>query len=63
MPLFCRFSEFNLTFYPHKLDDFTKMLDQAFHNRVKHDIYADFKPIDQAPNPGFYIHVLQKAKE
>ncbi|CAB3222694.1 unnamed protein product [Arctia plantaginis] len=55
--------EFSLSLYLHKLENFTKMLDEAFDNRAKHDIYADFKPMGQVPVPGFYIHVLEKSKE
>ncbi|CAB3222695.1 unnamed protein product [Arctia plantaginis] len=55
-------SEFRLCYYPHKLEKFTRMLDEAFDNRAKHHIYADFKPMDQVSVPGFFIHVLEKAK-
>ncbi|CAH0629143.1 unnamed protein product [Chrysodeixis includens] len=55
-------SEFRLCYYPHKLAKFTAMLDEAFDNNAKHHIYADFKPLNEVPVPGFYIHVLEKAK-
>ncbi|XP_052751281.1 glycine N-methyltransferase [Galleria mellonella] len=53
-------SDFRLCYYPHKLDTFTRMLDEAFDYRAKHQIFADFKPIDQVSVPGFYIHVMEK---
>ncbi|CAH0668699.1 unnamed protein product [Spodoptera exigua] len=55
-------SEFRLCYFPHKLDKFTEMLDEAFDNRAKHEIYADFKPMSAVPVPSFYIHVLEKAR-
>lgn len=53
-------SEFRLCYYPHKLKSFTKMLDEAFDEKATHEIYADFKPMDQVTVPGFYIHVMKK---
>ncbi|XP_050681762.1 glycine N-methyltransferase [Leptidea sinapis] len=53
-------SEFRLCYYPHKLERFTKMLDEAFNNRCKHSIYADFQPLDRVSNPAYYIHVMEK---
>ncbi|KAL7300065.1 hypothetical protein TKK_0007075 [Trichogramma kaykai] len=55
-------SQFRLSYYPHKLEVFSAFLKAAFHNRAKHTIFADFKPLEQAKDPGFYIHVLEKAK-
>ncbi|XP_058788647.1 glycine N-methyltransferase-like [Phymastichus coffea] len=55
-----QYSEFRLSYYPHMLDAFTKLVDEAFPKRRKHEIYGDFKPLTQIPEPGFYIHVVQK---
>ncbi|XP_028165117.1 glycine N-methyltransferase isoform X2 [Ostrinia furnacalis] len=55
-------SEFRLCYYPHKLDKFTNMLDEAFASGAKHQIYADFKPLSEVPVPGFYIHVMEKPR-
>ncbi|CAH2262744.1 glycine N-methyltransferase [Pararge aegeria] len=54
-------SEFRLCYFPHKLDSFTRMLDEAFDGRAKHSIYADFQPLARVSNPAYYIHVMQKA--
>lgn len=54
------YSEFRLSYYPHKLTVFRDMLAEAFSHRAKHIIYGDFKPLNDIKNPGFYIHVLQK---
>lgn len=56
-------SEFRLCYFPHKLEKFTQMLDEAFDNKAKHSIYADFKPLNEVPVPSFYIHVLEKASD
>ena len=56
-----KFSEFRLSYYPHLLDEFTKLLDESFQCQAKHKIYGDFKPLNEIENPGFYIHVLQKS--
>ncbi|XP_034175094.2 glycine N-methyltransferase [Osmia lignaria lignaria] len=53
-------SEFRLSYYPHRLNVFRDMLDEAFHYRAKHTIYADFKALEETKNPGFYIHVMEK---
>ncbi|XP_008203954.1 glycine N-methyltransferase isoform X2 [Nasonia vitripennis] len=55
-------SEFRLAYYPHMLGEFTELLDKSFPKLAKHDIYGDFKPLEQIEDPGFYIHVLEKAK-
>ena len=53
-------SEFRLSYYPHLLEDFTKLLDGCIKSQEKHVIYGDFKPFDKSEDPGFFIHVLQK---
>lgn len=53
-------SEFRLSYYPHRLNVFRDMLDEAFHYRAKHTIYGDFKHLEEVKHPGFYIHVMEK---
>ncbi|KZC14490.1 PREDICTED: glycine N-methyltransferase [Dufourea novaeangliae] len=53
-------SEFRLSYYPHRLNVFRDMLDEAFHYRAKHTIYGDFKSLEKVKHPGFYIHVMEK---
>lgn len=55
-----QYSEFRLSYYPHLLDAFTKLVDEAFPKRTKHEIYGDFKSLQKVQDPGFYIHVVQK---
>jgi len=39
------------------------MLDDAFGPKTKHEIFGDFKPLNQATNPAFYVHVVKKNSE
>lgn len=54
-------SEFRLSYYPHKLDVFTKMLTDSFGTSTKHQIYGDFKQLADIDVPGFYIHLMEKS--
>ncbi|XP_026478230.1 glycine N-methyltransferase-like isoform X4 [Ctenocephalides felis] len=56
------FSEFRLSYYPHRLSVFKQMLKEIFGNGATYTIYGDFKPIDAIQNPAFYIHVVEKHK-
>lgn len=51
---------FRLSYYPHRLNVFKDLLDEAFHYRAKHTIYADFKRLEDVKIPGFYIHLMEK---
>lgn len=53
-------SEFRLSYYPHRLEEFTKILDETFPSGTKHRVFGDFKPLNEIDSPGFYIHVLEK---
>jgi len=52
--------QFRLSYYPHTLENFTALIKEAFGADCKHTVYADFKPLDQCPDPSFYIHVVTK---
>jgi len=60
--LFCeeRRNHFRLSYYPHRLESFTTVLKEAFGQDAKHDVYGDFKPIQDVKDPAFFIHVIQK---
>ena len=58
----CTFSEFRLSYYPHRLEVFKNMLVEAFGERSKFDLYGDFKDLEEIENPAFYIHVVEKAR-
>ncbi|XP_011308305.1 glycine N-methyltransferase [Fopius arisanus] len=54
-------SDFRLSYYPHLLKVFHQMLAETFGPDAKHDIYADFMPLEVNDTPGFYIHMLEKS--
>lgn len=51
---------FRLTYYPHRLNDFTQLLKGVFGEKSQHEVYGDFKPLDEVKDPAFYIHFIQK---
>ena len=57
-------SQFRLSYYPHRLEDFSSLLMSVFGTSAKHSIYGDFKPLgSDQPNPAFYIHVIAKPEK
>ncbi|XP_044749479.1 glycine N-methyltransferase [Coccinella septempunctata] len=54
-------SEFRLSYYPHRLKVFNKMLLSAFGEDAYHEIYGDFKSLNEIENPAFYIHFIEKS--
>jgi hypothetical protein len=57
---FHAYSQFRLSYYPHRLDSFTGLLKEAFGQDVKHQVFGDFKPLGEISEPAFYIHVVEK---
>lgn len=53
-------NEFRLSYYPHKLNTFSSMLKECFGQRINHDIFGDFKQLNENSNPAFYIHLVEK---
>ncbi|XP_072103714.1 glycine N-methyltransferase isoform X4 [Mobula birostris] len=55
-------STFRLSYYPHRVDAFTKLLKDAFHGKCQHTLYGDFKPhpTEQGNVPCYFIHVVKK---
>jgi glycine N-methyltransferase len=51
---------FRLSYYPHRLDEFTGLLKEAFGEDSKHTVYGDFKALNEIPEPAFYIHIIEK---
>lgn len=54
-------NDFRLSYYPHRLSDFTNLLEDVFGKEAHHEIYGDFKPLSKDYVPAFYIHIVQKA--
>merc|ERR1712126_364446 len=52
--------DFILSYQPHTLKSFTSLLKDAFGDEAKHTIFADFKRMEDEPEPAFYIHVIEK---
>jgi len=51
---------FRLSYYPHTVEAFSNLLKSVFGPKSNHTVYADFKSLESEPNPGFYIHVVEK---
>jgi len=58
--LFVREFKFAISSYPFQLRDFSALLKDVLGPDVKHSVFADFKPLDEVAEPGYYIHVVQK---
>ncbi|GIY82891.1 glycine N-methyltransferase [Caerostris darwini] len=54
---------FRLSYYPHRLESFTGVLKEVFGEDSQHEVFGDFKPLDQVEDPAFYIHFIQKKAE
>ncbi len=57
------YRKFRLSYYPHRMDDFCHLLRESFGDDAKQEVFADFKPLEEAPNPAFYIHVIERPAE
>jgi len=52
---------FRLSYYPHRVEEFSELLRNVFGSGSKHTVFADFKSLNEEPDPSFYIHVVEKA--
>lgn len=52
-------NEFRLSYYPHRLAVFKKMMIETF-GTAESKIYGDFKKLSEIDIPNFYIHVMEK---
>lgn len=55
-------NHFRLSYYPHRMNAFTRLLKRSFGSLANHTVFADFKELREEPNPAFYIHVIEKTK-
>lgn len=53
-------SHFRLSYYPHRVKCFSQLLKRSFGALSQHNLYADFKPAAEEPNPAFFIHIIEK---
>ncbi|KAK7904860.1 hypothetical protein WMY93_017467 [Mugilogobius chulae] len=55
-------SKFRLSYYPHKLEQFKGLLNEAFNGKLEHSVYGDFQTFvpGQGKAPCYFIHVCKK---
>ncbi|XP_061650912.1 glycine N-methyltransferase [Phyllopteryx taeniolatus] len=55
-------SKFRLSYYPHRLESFKALLQDAFYGKVEHVVYGDFMAYvpGQSQDPCYFIHVCKK---
>lgn len=60
--LFVLRSKFRLSYYPHCLESFKGLLNEAFGGKMEHSVYGDFKTYvpGQTQAPCYFIHVCKK---
>jgi glycine N-methyltransferase len=54
------YNKFRLSYYPHRLEAFGNLLSSVFGPKASHSVFADFKSMEEQPNPAFYIHTIEK---
>jgi hypothetical protein len=61
--VFCSVLKFDLTFYPHRIEEFSRLLERVCGKDDIHKVYGDYKPLDGDTNtsPVYYVHVVEKA--
>ncbi|KAM9787423.1 glycine N-methyltransferase isoform X1 [Syngnathus typhle] len=55
-------SKFRLSYYPHRLENFKALLQEAFNGKLEHNVYGDFMAYvpGQSQAPCYFIHVCKK---
>jgi len=53
---------FRLSYYPHRLQEFTSLLQKVCGNDMTNEVYADFKKLDEVDKPAYYIHLVRNRK-
>ncbi|CAL4151848.1 unnamed protein product [Meganyctiphanes norvegica] len=51
---------FRLSYFPHLVKKFGSLLSEVFGPGSEHKVYGDFKPVKEAKDPAFFIHVIKK---
>lgn len=51
---------FRLSYYPHRLEEFTKTLREVCGPEAHHEVYGDFKDLNVIDKPAYYIHLVKK---
>ena len=55
----CSENHFRLSYYPHRLVMFNKLLDDVFGQSILHEVHGDFKPLGAVDKPAYFVHVVQ----
>lgn len=50
---------FRLSYYPHRLEEFGKLLGEVFGKDAQHSVYGDFQKLGEIKDPAYYIHVVE----
>lgn len=60
--IFCLYSKFRLSYYPHRLENFMALLKTAFFGKCQQLVFGDFKQYapGQKEAPCYFIHVVKK---
>lgn len=53
-------SEFTLSYYPHRMNDFKQLLNEAFNGQASIETFGDFKPLGELSDPAFFIHICRR---
>jgi len=54
-------STWRLSYYPHLVENFNKIITDVFGKEAKHTLLGDFRPVGKDnTNPSYYIHICQK---
>jgi glycine N-methyltransferase len=51
---------FRLSYYPHRLVQFTALLKDVFGSEAPHQVFGDFKALGEIDIPAYYIHIIQR---
>lgn len=54
---------FRLSYYPHRLAEFTNLLHEVFGPSATHSVFGDFRALGEIETPAYYIHVVQRVDE
>jgi len=51
---------FRLSYYPHRLAEFTDVLREVCGDKAHYEVYGDFKDLKDIETPAYYIHLVKK---
>jgi glycine N-methyltransferase len=51
---------FRLSYYPHRLAEFTGLLKDVFGSGAPHQVFGDFKALGEIDVPAYYLHIIER---